>query len=219
MWYTRFLVHFKSVKNVFIRYFGTYAPLWVITFLVGWYNMDKKLVENDDGDLLDIKMGHIEFVAKQDFSIIKQVPTYQDSSEDSVDDNADHALLDADTTVTSDKVEPVTYTRSYHYDVTTRALWYLYFNEYYDEFCSYIRGCMPFDLNEHLFSNANIVFRYSGNIDGILHVRTTVYDMPKVVYTFFNDIVEATPVDAKYVLVDNMTETEHPVMYNTISFP
>ena len=214
LWYTWALVKFNSVRRVFIRYFGAYAPLWVITCLVGWYNMDKKTVENDDGDMLQIKMAHVEFLAKQNFSVLKKSITWNDSSEDGSDQAQQ---LD----VSEKPVEEfVTQTQAYHYDITARALWYLHFNEYYDEFCQYVIDCMPFDLNEHLFRTSSIMFKYSGTINGLMHVRTLTYDFPGVILSFDNNgDITSNPSEMHYTLVDNMMETEHPVMYNTLIFP
>jgi len=57
MWYIWSITRFKVFTAIILQQFGTWAPLWVISIMVGYHNMDKK--REDD---VTLKIEHIEFI-------------------------------------------------------------------------------------------------------------------------------------------------------------
>lgn len=141
-WYTTVKVQFKLVLTNLAYWFGLYAPLWVITFLVGYWNMNKNslTIENNDGDIIPVQISHVEYVVKERFESREQISTAEQT---------DRRCPDI--------------TQYYNYHITDRSVWYLYcIGDSYNEFMEYARDCLSWDLKEQLFDDADnkVVFKY-----------------------------------------------------------
>jgi hypothetical protein len=149
-------------------WFGLYAPLWVITFLVGYWQMDMKslAIENDDGDIVPAHISHVEYVVKEKFEILEQIPNSLDL------------------------------VMHYHYHITDRSIWYLYcIGDSYKEFMEYARDCLPWDLKEQHFDNDNneVVFKYIKRDDPDNFPHPQVCSLTLLKNDTYQSIIDSNP--------------------------
>jgi len=197
LWYTWALVKAKVTKNVFMYYSGVYMPLWLVTVLVGYHNMDKQIMEDEDGKKHMVHFRRIEYVANETFI---HVDLSSESSSENDSDSSDEKKELV-------KTEPIVVNWRYNYDITARGLWYLNFiDDSYSGFLEYAVACLPFDLNEHKFKHDDnsISFKYI----------TQSKDEPSPSY---RELV-INNREKYHTVMNNLCSDWSGVMFNTLKF-
>lgn len=171
-------------KRGFSYYFGAFAPLWVMTYLMRYYHLDQWR----SGDSY-IRLRHIEYtVYDKRYLTAAQEPTEElqdsiDLLEDTDSDNAEE--IDVDIRPKGFiplKTEAVT--SFYCYDITARSAWYFStIGNDYDGYMEYARYVLPQDLNEHLYDHPDnsVLVKYdtTEEEDDDLAVRTNTMILSK----------------------------------------
>lgn len=190
LWYTWGLVRFRDFLQTMSYYFGLYAPDWVITLLVGYYRMDYRTIEDDYGDLhkLHFRQITMNFDTVVNSENSEQVPL--DTVFAQINDDVFH-----EQSPINDKV--ITYT----FDITSRSLWYFRtIDDCCEEYRQYAIQCVPWDLKEHEFVNAQKRIKFVYEDSG-----------PMRVLNLYNNSKFSTTIGKMAYDYDN-------IMYNTIDF-
>jgi hypothetical protein len=116
-------------KRNFNYYFGAFAPLWSVTMLVKYYQLDRW----NNGDK-QIHLKHIEY-AVNDKRFISSIE----------DSDSENNKIPMQEIVSS----------YYYYDITARSAWYFStIGNDYDGYIQYAQYILPNDINKHLFNSA-----------------------------------------------------------------
>lgn len=189
LWYSWALVRGIDFLQNVSYYFGLYAPDSIITFLVGYYRMDYRTIEDDFGDLHKLHF--------------KQITMNFDTV---VNENSEKVPLD---TVFAQLKDDVLFEQSpindklitYTYDITSRSLWYFRtIDDCCAEYRQYAIQCVPWDLKEHEFLNAQKRIKFIYEDSG-----------PTRVLNIYNNEKFSTTIGKMAYDYDN-------IMYNTIDF-
>jgi len=188
-WYSWGLVRGRDFLQTLSYYFGLYAPDWVITLLVGYYRMDYRTIEDDYGDLHNLHFRQITM----NFDTVVNENSEQVPLDDVFTEIQDDVIHEQ--SATNDNV--ITYT----YDITSRSLWYFRtIDDCCEEYRQYAIQCVPCDLNEQEFDNAQKRIKFVYEDSG-----------PMRVLNLYNNLKYSTTIGKMSYDYDN-------IMYNTIDF-
>lgn len=196
--YVSFRVWFGYYKRTFNYYFGAYAPLWIVTFLVNCYDMDHWRLNDEN-----IRLRHVGYVVNENRYLTSvDIPkTNDENSDDSLDEFSSDEMQES---------KPMdTVTTSYFYDITARSAWYFgTIGNDYDGYMEYARYILPYNSNSYLYDNP----------DNEITVKYDTIKDNNVAKSMHTNVVVLSKTGEYRLQINNAPFIVGSVTFNTLSF-